>query len=221
MRIIARSFSPRDLVAGHMALDLINTVTARNSPEPIDWLDSYDRLVEWSRLARVADATTLAALDRMASVHTRQALARIKVFREALYCVCHALFRVEAVPKAALDQVESMWKQTLERAKLVPVRKQVGISIEPARGLDLILDEVAMKAIEFLRHLPSDRARICPGERCGWLFVDSSKGGQRVWCDMATCGNVAKSRRHQAALRRGRRRTRPSAETRGKKPAPE
>ena len=36
-----------------------------------------------------------------------------------------------------------------------------------------------------------------------WLFLDTSKAGRRRWCDMADCGNAAKSRRHYA---RGRRR---------------
>jgi hypothetical protein len=34
------TFQPRDLIAGHLALDLVNTVTARNA-EPVDWLTGY------------------------------------------------------------------------------------------------------------------------------------------------------------------------------------
>ena len=60
-----------------------------------------------------------------------------------------------------------------------------------------VRDSLASTAIELLCGLPTDRARVCRGDHCGWLFIDSSKGGQRVWCDMATCGNAAKTRRHQ------------------------
>jgi predicted RNA-binding Zn ribbon-like protein len=31
----------------------------------------------------------------------------------------------------------------------------------------------------------------------GWYFVDTSKAGRRRWCDMSTCGNAEKARRHQ------------------------
>ena len=36
--------------------------------------------------------------------------------------------------------------------------------------------------------------RACPGEDCGWLFLDTR--GRRRWCDMASCGNRAKVRAH-------------------------
>ncbi|HEV2391667.1 MAG TPA: CGNR zinc finger domain-containing protein [Verrucomicrobiae bacterium] len=40
--------------------------------------------------------------------------------------------------------------------------------------------------------------RLCQGDTCGWLFVDSSKNHSRRWCDMRDCGNRAKARRHRA-----------------------
>ncbi|TIU06903.1 MAG: CGNR zinc finger domain-containing protein, partial [Mesorhizobium sp.] len=35
----------------------------------------------------------------------------------------------------------------------------------------------------------------CP--RCGWLFLDTSRGGKRRWCSMRTCGNREKVSRHR------------------------
>jgi predicted RNA-binding Zn ribbon-like protein len=40
------------------------------------------------------------------------------------------------------------------------------------------------------------RVRRCANEACLWLFIDESKAGTRRWCDMSSCGNRAKSRRH-------------------------
>ena len=72
--------------------------------------------------------------------------------------------------------------------------------------LDYLSHELALRAVDLLRTLPEARTRICAGSKCGWLFIDSSKGGRRRWCDMATCGNAAKSKRHyerkRTALRR-------------------
>ncbi len=41
-----------------------------------------------------------------------------------------------------------------------------------------------------------ERVELCPGEDCGWLFLDESKNRRRRWCSMETCGNRAKARRH-------------------------
>jgi predicted RNA-binding Zn ribbon-like protein len=43
-----------------------------------------------------------------------------------------------------------------------------------------------------------DRFRICANDMCQWIFFDESRPGNRRWCDMATCGNQAKARRHRA-----------------------
>jgi predicted RNA-binding Zn ribbon-like protein len=39
-----------------------------------------------------------------------------------------------------------------------------------------------------------ERLKVCPN--CDWLFIDRSRNASRVWCDMHTCGNRAKARRH-------------------------
>ena len=42
---------------------------------------------------------------------------------------------------------------------------------------------------------------MCAGDRCGWLFVDTSKNHSRRWCDMKICGNRMKARRFKAQHR--------------------
>lgn len=46
------------------------------------------------------------------------------------------------------------------------------------------------------------RLKACQGADCRWVFLDSSRNTSRRWCDMAGCGNRAKS-----AAFRDRRRT--------------
>jgi predicted RNA-binding Zn ribbon-like protein len=206
MTIVSRPFSPRDLVAGHPALDFINTVTARNTTTPIDWLDGYGRLLEWAALANITADKALTLLRKQAADSpdsAARALARVKEFREALHTVYAALLSGKRLPQAVLDQIGIIWREAQSRTHLEYSDNRVDARVCIERsGLDLIRDCVAGSAIELLRCLPTDRARICRGDRCGWLFIDSSKGGQRVWCDMATCGNAAKTRRHQESAQR-------------------
>jgi predicted RNA-binding Zn ribbon-like protein len=41
-----------------------------------------------------------------------------------------------------------------------------------------------------------DRVKTCPGDNCGWMFLDETKNSRRTWCLMETCGNRAKAARH-------------------------
>jgi predicted RNA-binding Zn ribbon-like protein len=210
MKIIARQFSAGDLVGGHPALDLINTITARDTPVPIDWLDSYSRLLEWSLLARIADETSIRGLDRQAARTPReadQALERIKHLREALHDVYVALVEGKRAPRVALEQLETVWKSAQGHRHLLQAEDRIKMRLDTEdSGLDWIRDFIVICAVDLLQDLPHGRARICQGERCGWVFVDTSKGGQRVWCDMAVCGNAAKSRRHLKKRKASRKR---------------
>lgn len=203
MSIVARRFSARDLVAGHPTLDFVNTVTARNTPEPIDWLDGYSRLIEWAQLSDISDEIKVSRLRseaKRAPAAAAGALHRAKEFRETFHNVCSSLFQHRAPSPEDVHELEHTWRRTLARVSVAARDGHLEAVLDPARsGLDHILDHLVLEGVELLRDLPLGRARVCEGERCGWLFIDSSKGGQRVWCDMATCGNAAKSRRFRTS----------------------
>lgn len=201
MQVRAHSFQPRDLVAGHVVLDLVNTVTARNA-EPIDWLDGYPRLLEWARLSEAFDRDALHRLDRLSSDNpaaAERALAELRNLRELLVdAFTTAIERLEPRPDQ-LDRLEREWKDAVAHARLVADEDGLRLEVSVSRsGLDYLRHALVLRAVELLEQLPIDRTRICPGRHCGWFFVDRSRGGQRRWCDMATCGNGEKSRRHYA-----------------------
>ena len=205
MQITQHSFEPRDLVAGNVVLDLVNTVTARNT-SPIDWLDGYPRVLEWARLSRAFDEQVLRQLDRIQPAHpvqSRSALRRLRDLREALLEAFTAKIQQRDPSPAALSRIEQDWKAAVAHAELRRETDRVIPTLSVARsGLEYIRYELALKGVELLDSAPVDRTRVCPGDHCGWLFVDRSRGGQRRWCDMATCGNLAKTRRHYELHRR-------------------
>jgi predicted RNA-binding Zn ribbon-like protein len=98
------------------------------------------------------------------------------------------------------------------QTELAATRVRLALAVTPVGTVDetlpvepeLPLWRVALSARELLLALPPGRLRICAGDECGWLFLDSSKAGRRRWCSMADCGNRAKARRHYAR-RHGRR----------------
>jgi len=213
MKSVAHEFARQDLVAGHAVLDFANTVTARDTT-PRDWLDGYARLLEWAALAGIIEPATAARLAAAAERAPREAgaaLGRARKVREALHDVYVALLRKLAPSGDALGEIEAAWKRATARARLVAAEGVLQPRPErDASGFDLPLDRVVLAEVDLLGELDLGRTRVCRGHDCGWLFIDTSKGGRRVWCDMATCGNAAKGARFaRAAKRRRARATRP------------
>jgi predicted RNA-binding Zn ribbon-like protein len=209
MQTVAHDFHPRDFIAGHIALDFANTVTARDTT-PRDWIDGYGRLLEWAGKTGLIDArvaTRLASAAEDAPREAAAAVGRARKAREAVHDVCVALLDGKDAPAAAVNEIEIAWKRAASRARLSAHDHR--LHFEPdaaASGLDLPLDLVVFAAADLLGELDTGRTRVCKGHDCGWLFVDTSKSGRRVWCDMATCGNTAKSKRFARAMKRRRRR---------------
>jgi predicted RNA-binding Zn ribbon-like protein len=204
MQIRHHAFRPSDLVGGHVVLDLVNTVTGRDTA-PIDWLDGYPGALEWASVTGHFDEGVLAELARTDAREAGAgaiALDRVRQLREAAHDVLAATVRGDAVPTQALGELETHWKAAVARAHVsfAGGRARVMVGVEESR-LDYLGDELSLRAVELLQSLPPERTRVCAGPRCGWLFIDRSRAGRRRWCDMAKCGNAAKSRRHYARKR--------------------
>jgi predicted RNA-binding Zn ribbon-like protein len=203
--IEAHEFAARDFIGGDAALDFINTVTGRDQ-EPRDWLDSYARLLEWATLARLLPEKNLRALTK--KLHNEpaaaaRALSRAKELREELFALVSAVASGNAPSRKALAALRKYWLAGVEAHELRFENGRVLASIsDGAADFDLIAAVIAHRMIEHVMPQPIDRLRICSGANCSWVFIDSSKAGRRRWCDMAVCGNVAKSQRFYARTRK-------------------
>jgi len=207
VRIESHPFSTGDLIGGDAALDFINTVTGRDQ-SPRDWLDSYMRLLEWAALVRLLPENILRALARRAKTQPKAAaaaLTRAKVFRETLFALVTGIVSGSAPPKTTLALLRQHWIAGINAHELRFDDGHVVAELRnDAADFDLIASMIAYRMVEYVLPLPKDRLRICQGPNCSWLFIDSSKAGRRRWCDMAVCGNAAKSRRFYARSRQRR-----------------
>ncbi len=207
VKIEPHQFRSRDTIAGDAALDFVNTVTGRDQ-SPRDWLDSYARLLEWAAFVQLLPKSALRALAKKAQKEpaaAAAALARAKVWREALFELVTRIILRRAPPKSALALLREHWITGIKAHELRfrDGRVLVGLRRD-ALNFDLIASVIAYRMVQQVFLLPMDRLRICHGTNCSWVFIDSSKAGRRRWCDMAVCGNTAKSRRFLARSRKRR-----------------
>jgi predicted RNA-binding Zn ribbon-like protein len=205
--IESHHFRSRDTIAGDAALDFVNTVTGRDQ-SPRDWLDSYAGLLEWAAFVHLLPKRVLGALAKRAQKEPAAAaiaLARAKVLREALFELFTRIISGRAPPKRTLELLREHWITGIRAHELRFRDRRVLVDLRnDALDFDLIASMVAYRMVEQILPLPMDRLRMCPGPNCSWVFIDSSKAGRRVWCDMAVCGNAAKSRRFLARSRKRR-----------------
>jgi predicted RNA-binding Zn ribbon-like protein len=173
----------RSHVAGSLCLDFVNTVDPRKATPQEERLPDYAAVLDWARQAGI-EGSPLRPL--VASRAHEEAIA----LRETLYAIFAAVARGGAPPADALRHLND------ELARR-PRKIADGFAWEPAAGDD-VLAPIVWSAAELLTSGPLERVRECAGDddTCGWLFLDTSRNGSRRWCDMRTCGNRAKARRH-------------------------
>ncbi len=191
-----------DVVPLETAFDFLNTLELEDGAL-VERLTSLDIaagwLVEHEIVADSGSITTLGATDAA----RRDTLERIVTARTALRDVAHAVAHQEAPTRSAIDEVNRALRSR-ERVELVAAPD--GVRLGHSHVGDPVDDALARIAEPIAREVGSghdDRFRICASETCRWIFFDESRSGQRRWCDMATCGNRAKARRHRARQKDG------------------
>ncbi len=129
-------------------------------------------------------------------------LTRIHAARAALREVWDAQVEERFPDQAALDGVNAVLREA-PRIELVRSDTCCGIghrhtAIDPTGEA---LARVVQPLVDAIAAGTTDRFRVCANDGCRWVFEDTSRGGRRRWCDMASCGNRAKVRRYRSRHR--------------------
>jgi len=189
-----------DFTGGRLCLDFVNTVHDRAST-PRDMLCSYDDLLAWGQQAGILSVADASALREQAAQHptdAAQMLQQAVAVRETIYRIFQAI-ALETPPTANdLAVFNAALAQSMTHGRIVP--EAAGFAWHwdnsSAHRLDRVLWPVIRSAADLLTSHDLEQVRLCAAEDCGWLFLDESKNHTRRWCDMKTCGNRAKARRH-------------------------
>lgn len=193
-----------DLIGGHVALDLVNTVAWRlDSNRRHDYLHDYAALIGWCEHAGLLDPP--AAQDLLAAAPGRPRLAQqtvrdVRDLREHSHEPLASLADVGETPGAVVTppHLRALLLDALAHSDLTgpPMRWQLTADQDP--------DIPRMLALQVLDLLQSPQLRLlrrCGGPGCGWLFLDRTRSHTRRWCSSTDCGNRDRARRHYARHR--------------------
>jgi len=194
-----------DRTGGRLAIDFANTVSRRTG-EPVERIPEYQDLVAFGVQTGVlgeARGRRLLARARERPQAARRALERAREVREALHRVFCAKSEGARPVDADLALVNEALGDALSRLALVPRGEGYAAEFRDGDELDAMMPPLMRDAMDLLTGPDEERLRRCEFDECRWLFFDGSKNKSRRWCDMKTCGNVVKARRHYAKQRGG------------------
>jgi len=189
-----------EFIGGALCLDFANTIHDLHAADNEDELREPSDLLQW---AKEAGILSLAEHDRLSAHYTRSARAASAALGAGIATrdLMLAIFGDVAGDRRLSPERLAELNAALARIPaLLSVETRVGrLEMQwqsAADGLDRALFSILTDAARLLGSRRVGRIRRCASEHCTWLFVDGSRNRSRRWCDMSTCGNRMKARRH-------------------------
>ena len=181
----------------NLSLDFCNTIHDRMSNSR-ELLTSYDDLLFWGQEAHIITGEEAQQLKEEAQNQQEEAAAVLQQaieLREAIFQLF--LTHIQDAPAKEADLLTFNSALSMAQSCIVPGEHGFVWDWLPKKGaLDRLLWSVVRSAADLLTSEELEDVRICASDTCSWLFVDQSKNHTRRWCDMKSCGNRAKARKH-------------------------
>lgn len=200
-------------VGGDPTLDFCNTWAGWGlPPNPRrEWLTDYRHFAVWAWYAGLVTEDASGRLRRLAENAPEdgaRVLGQARELRAALYPVLLGRAEPDAFATVAEHAERAAAASTFALVAPGDASGEDAATSPAARwelpedcGLSLPLMAVANAAAALLTAPDRPRIDACPGDDCGWLFLNSR--GRRRWCSMSSCGNRTKVRAHAKRRREG------------------
>ncbi|WP_242907732.1 CGNR zinc finger domain-containing protein [Actinomadura terrae] len=175
--------------AGAVCLDFAHT-GGEGDYAVFETLHKPGDLAEWLAQPPLEAAVTVPVTSRE--------LTAAKTLRQAIWEAAHARAAQRPLPERAVAVIN----RAAGAAPLVPELVVDGTAAtwaSPVRATQA-LSALAREMVDLLAGPLAGRIRVCAGDNCPLVFVDTSRPGARRWCSMERCGN-----RHKLRALRARR----------------
>jgi predicted RNA-binding Zn ribbon-like protein len=191
---------PFKLLAGHPALELVNTMDMRFSGQTVDLIPTYKDLLRLTTQLKLLTAEQARKLGRtVGEEEERRVLASTAELREALAKVLYGRIDGTRPASGPLQTLEQQFHTAALHRRLLAGESRLEWSWSGVeRHAEIPLWMLAQAASDLLVSSDAELIKDCGDPTCRWLFLDVSKNHTRRWCDMKTCGNRMKARRHHA-----------------------
>jgi len=204
-------------IGGALCLDFVKTVGARVSAQRDkrrrdyadtvlrDKIGGFPDLLAWAQdggaLSR-EEVRRLAALSDHQPQEAGQVVKRAIALRESLYRIFKCSLERWTPDAADVAVLETEIASFRTHERLRPTASEWTWTL-PTASLESVLWVVARSAADLLTSPELTKLKQCPGDECGWLFLDNSQNRRRQWCDMKICGNRAKVKRFRERIWKG------------------
>jgi len=194
-----------ELIAGHPALDLINTLDwrFREEPPPEELLNDFDDLAHFVEQSGLMSNVQVRRMLRNVSANKGgQVIESVRELREAAARVLYAVLDGKDPSASSVKLLERYFREARESQHLHWNGNKLAweLTQSPAPA-ELLLWLLSLRAAELMTSDEMHSLRECGNAECRWLFLDTSKNHTRRWCDMKICGNRMKARRFKAQHR--------------------
>ncbi len=206
-RRLADNAVPLPASRSELCLDFANTLSWRGAPTPEELLPGLPELLTWLTQTAGVPALVTAQAAAWQQDHPGRAahlFADAIALREAVFRLFSAVATDATAAPEDIAALNAALAEAPARSSVVAHGGGFAWLTEPRTpGVAALLAPVLWSAADLLVEGAAHRIRRCANEKCLWLFIDRSKAGTRRWCDMAACGNRAKSQRHYARSKAG------------------
>lgn len=188
-----------------LCLNFANTRQWRGTDSPVETLHDCAELLRWIETAGGLGAETIQSVYEWTDAHPKRAarmFSKAIELREAIFRVFRAVAEGAPVAGADLGALRTAVAEAPARSRLDAaggVYAWRTPQLQPE--VPDLLAPVLWSAGDLLLRAGQRRVRRCDNPECLWLFIDESRMGTRRWCDMTSCGNRAKARRHYDKVR--------------------
>lgn len=174
--------APFLFIAGHLALDFLNTEQKNSKGEWVELLPDTDSVVAW-----------FGAAGLEGTVLSEPLVADALTLRDALRALITAWVEDTGAPPEPLALLNAVLAtgaaRTVLAADFTPNVERVATVPHP-------LLPIADAAVDLLAWHDRTLVRRCAGTGCVLWFLDTTKNKRRRWCRMEACGNREKQTAH-------------------------
>jgi predicted RNA-binding Zn ribbon-like protein len=207
-RLTKLPISQMGLHGGSLCLDFVNTLAWRSSGQPNDRLQNLDDLLAWSIYVGLLSPDKVQELypkSQKDKLLATEVIEEALLLRESIHQIFSAIIVHREPDNIDIATLRTIFAQAVLRADLIDVGKRYVWQVPPhVNDLRVISWSVSISAIELTTSEEVNRVRECQNEGCGYLFVDRTRNGSRLWCTSDVCGNRARVRRYYDRNRENR-----------------